>query len=136
MENTTRMNRGIIIVLLIMWGLLTIRIGAPWFGHHDTNGVVFMTTARNYELYGASELHLLPLLNYEIPAQPEDYNFYLHHPPMISWVLALAGGGVYVDRSVIAVCHCVCHDDKYCLIVCVVPPIIGSKTGIICGYFI
>jgi len=99
MENTTRMNRGIIIVLLIMWGLLTIRIGAPWFGHHDTNGVVFMTTARNYELYGASELHLLPLLNYEIPAQPEDYNFYLHHPPMISWALALAGGAFMLTEA-------------------------------------
>lgn len=91
MRQTIRMNWGMIALLLVMWGLLTIRIGAPWFGHHDTNGVVFMTTARNYSLYGASELGFLQLLNYEIPAKPEDYNFYLHHPPMISWLLALAG---------------------------------------------
>lgn len=91
MRQTIRMNWGMVAFLLVMWGLLTIRIGAPWFGHHDTNGVVFMTTARNYSLYGASELRLLPLLNYEIPAKPEDYHFYLHHPPMISWLLALAG---------------------------------------------
>lgn len=90
-RQTNSFNWGIIILLLVMWGLLTIRIGAPWFGHHDTNGVVFMTTARNYHLYGASELRFLQLLNYEIPAKPENYNFYLHHPPMISWLLGLAG---------------------------------------------
>lgn len=91
MENTTRVNRGIVIVLLIMWGLLTIRIDAPWFGHHDANGVEFMTMARNYALYGAPELGFLQLRNYEIPARPENYHFYFRHPPMISWVLGLAG---------------------------------------------
>jgi hypothetical protein len=84
-------NWSIVIFLLVMWGLLTIRIGVPWFGHHDANGVFYMTMARNYELYGASELGFLQLHNYEIPALPENYNFYLHHPPMITWVLALVG---------------------------------------------
>jgi hypothetical protein len=91
MKHTTRIPWGIITLLLIMWGLLTVQIGVPWFGHHDANGVEFMTMARNYELYGAPELGFLQLRNYEIPAEPENYNFYLHHPPMISWVLGLAG---------------------------------------------
>lgn len=91
MQPEKTINRNLIILLLVMWGLLTIRLGAPWFGHHDTNGVEFMTMARNYALYGAPELGFLQLRNYEIPAQPENYIFYFRHPPMISWALGLAG---------------------------------------------
>jgi 4-amino-4-deoxy-L-arabinose transferase-like glycosyltransferase len=79
----------LIALLIEAWGLLTIRLGAAWFGHHDWNGVWVSSAVRNYRLYGAWNLHLMQVLN-PGPATPETYNIYNHRPPLAMWAMALA----------------------------------------------
>ena len=87
---TNKGYRGAVIVLLLLWALLTIRLNSPWVGHLDGNGTWISSVARNFELYGADELGYLQLYN-PGPATPETYNFYINHPPLITWSVTLAG---------------------------------------------
>lgn len=79
----------IVLVLLLAWALLTIQLGAPWFGYHDENGAWVSSAVQNYHLYGAWNLRLLPTLN-PGPAGPENYEIYVHQPPLVVWLAALA----------------------------------------------
>lgn len=84
------MYRGVVVILLLMWALLLVRLNAPWVGHHDGNGTWISAVARNYAIYGASELGYLQLYN-PGPATPETYRFYLNHPPLITWTVTVFG---------------------------------------------
>jgi 4-amino-4-deoxy-L-arabinose transferase-like glycosyltransferase len=79
----------LVLLLIVVWGLLTIRLGAAWFGYHDWNGVHVGSAVRNLRLYGAWNLRLMQ--DYSPgPATPETHHIYNHRPPMIVWVTALA----------------------------------------------
>lgn len=80
-----------VMILLVIWLLLTIRIDVPWFGHHDENGAVFSAAARNLVLYDASEHHYLQLFNLGPVEDPDDFRWYVHHPPLITWSLYASG---------------------------------------------
>jgi hypothetical protein len=67
--------------LTVAWGLLTIRLGAAWFGHHDWSGVWVHTVVRNWQLHGAWNLRLMQVANYG-PATPETYDLYNHRPSL------------------------------------------------------
>ena len=87
-------------LLLLSWGLLTIRIDAMWFGHHDENGRWISTAARNYELYGASNLdYLVTVTSY--PTTEAEQERYVHHPPLIVWLVSLSSNvfGRYGESS-------------------------------------
>lgn len=78
-------------LLLIVWGLLLVRLDAPWFGLYDENGAWIGTAVRNYRLYGALELRGLQTLNTGPVESPDAFRYYNHHPPLIVWTTALAG---------------------------------------------
>lgn len=78
-----------VILLLIFWQLLLIHLNAPWFGHHDANGVWLSAVSRNYRTYGIGEIGLIPVLNRgAIP--PETALRYVRHPPLVPWLVTLA----------------------------------------------
>lgn len=83
-----------------MWGILTIRLDALWFGHHDENGRWISTAARNYALYGADELNYLVTVTSH-PATLEQQERYVNHPPLIVWFVSLAADafGRYDEES-------------------------------------
>lgn len=81
--------RRVVALLLLAWLFFTIRIGGAWFGHHDGNGLWISAAVANYQRYGAFDLRLLQVLNYA-PATPDTYAYYVHHPPLITWSVALA----------------------------------------------
>lgn len=78
-----------VLLLIYSWALLTIRLGAPWFGHHDANAVWISSAIRNFQLYGAAQLRWLAVVN-PGPATPETFLYYTHHPPLTYWLSALS----------------------------------------------
>ncbi len=78
----------VVALLLVAWGLLTIRIGAPWVGHHSSGGGKIHAIVRNYQLYGVAELHFMQVTN-EGPVTPENRHVNVHHPPLLAWITAL-----------------------------------------------
>jgi 4-amino-4-deoxy-L-arabinose transferase-like glycosyltransferase len=79
----------LVIILLLMWAVLTVRINAGWYGHHDENGRWISTAVRNYNLYGAENLAYLVTTN-SSPATPETAEYYVNHPPLIVWTAWLS----------------------------------------------
>jgi 4-amino-4-deoxy-L-arabinose transferase-like glycosyltransferase len=90
----------LIILLLTIWGILTLRVDASWFEHHGDNGRWISTGARNYVLYGASELRYLVTTD-PAPTAINDLEYYVHHPPLIVWLVSLSSDifGRYNDDS-------------------------------------
>lgn len=79
----------LILLLIFVWGILTIRLDAPWFGHHDENGRWISTAVRNYALYGAAHLKYLVTVTAS-PSSQENLEVYINHPPLIVWFVNLA----------------------------------------------
>lgn len=75
----------VILVLLVAWSLLSIRIGAAWFGHQETNGAWISLAVRNYQLHGFRELNGLVDTNSDPTGAVTPYT---HHPPLIVWLSA------------------------------------------------
>lgn len=90
----------LVLLLLTMWGILTIRIDAPWFGHHDENGRWISTAVRNYQLYGAENLRYL-VTTTPYPSTVDELYYYVHHPPLIVWSVSIASDifGRYGDEG-------------------------------------
>jgi 4-amino-4-deoxy-L-arabinose transferase-like glycosyltransferase len=82
--------RLLVVLLLVAWAGLTIRIGGPFTGHQDGNGIWISSAARNFTLYGADAVGFIPVLN---PAQatPAEFSYYPNHPPFIVWSVTLSG---------------------------------------------
>ena len=78
-----------ILILLVATGLLLEHFNAPWFGHHDANGVWLSAASRNARTYDNLEYPLVPLINLG-PIPAEVPRWYVHHPPLIVWTVTLA----------------------------------------------
>lgn len=74
-----------ILMLLTAWFIWTINLNVPFFGHHEGAAIWISAAVRNFDIYGATELGLVPLINYA-PTTPETYLYYVHHPPLIVWL--------------------------------------------------
>ena len=90
-------------ILLAAWALLTVRIGAPWLGHQDMNGVWVSSAIRNYEHYGFFQLGGIAVFN-NAPAPPDRLMYYTHRPaapdsPNVNVNRPLSSLGVRVDRG-------------------------------------
>lgn len=84
---TNRDNwRGITLFLLLMFAILIININAPFYGHHEPNGVWIGTSIRNWNWYGFVELGGIPATTAEPVASVNDLYRYVHHPPLVVWV--------------------------------------------------
>lgn len=84
-----RISFLLIVILLVSWGLMLINLDAPWWEQGGDNGAWISSAVQNYQRYGALELGLMQVLNYE-PSTPAHYDYYSHHPPIIVWQTALA----------------------------------------------
>jgi|GEM_PF-683925 len=78
-------------LLLVVWGFLLYRVDAKLFGHHDASIVWMSAAVRNMNDFGAAAVDYLPLRMPEptTPDNPDNY-YYLHHPPTIIWIDAIA----------------------------------------------
>jgi len=77
----------VVLLLFFAWALLTVRIDAPFFGHHEGAGLWISAAVRNFDLYGAAQLGYVPVINYST-ATAQTYSYYVNHPPMIVWLTA------------------------------------------------
>lgn len=76
-----------VLLFLAAWGLLIIRLGAPWFGHQATNGVWVSETILNYQRYGFLTVGGISIWN-NAPATPDQFIYYTHRPIFPIWPAA------------------------------------------------
>ena len=73
--------------------VLSISINRPWVGDHDMNGVVWSAAVRNILRAGWNQTKGgLSLYQGPLPIPTDSY--YVHHPPMIAWLITLAYAAV------------------------------------------
>jgi len=74
-------------VILLFLGWQCIDIDKPWIGTHDWNGSAWSTAARHLIQRPISETRLGVSLDHgSAPLDPKA--FYVHHPPLVVWLLA------------------------------------------------
>lgn len=78
----------VVLVLFIGWALLTRNLTAPWFGHHDANGVWVGAGVLNWHRYGFDTLRGMVVINYA-SATPDTFKYYPNHPPLTVWSVGL-----------------------------------------------
>lgn len=84
MQHKPRIPVTFLLILLASWGLMLVNIELPWWEQGGDNGAWISGVVRNYDRYGALDIGLVQILNYE-PATPDTFEYYMHHPPMIVW---------------------------------------------------
>lgn len=77
------------ILVIIAARLLLIQIDRPWIGLHDFNGAYWSNVARNWIRYGIIDTKFAQIINYG-PLQPQNYEIYAHHPPLLPLLLVVA----------------------------------------------
>lgn len=80
---------ALILILLASWGLMMINIDLPWWEQGGDNGAWISAAVRNYDRYGAANIGFLQILNFEPVTSPDEYQYYMHHPPLIVWQTAI-----------------------------------------------
>lgn len=77
--------------LLFLWLTLLFRMDEPFYGHHENPPVWMSASVRNMNQFGPGAVNFLPLRN---PGprdiRDEDNWYYIHHPPTIVWIEAIA----------------------------------------------
>ncbi|GAB4312392.1 MAG: hypothetical protein Kow00117_05280 [Phototrophicales bacterium] len=72
-------------LLLVIWGILVIRIDAPWFGVQEAPRTWIPASVRTYHTYGLSQTGGM-VFRHTSPLPPEDFQYYTHHPPSVVWL--------------------------------------------------
>ena len=75
----------LVILLIGIWGLLVIRLGAPWYGVQEAARIWVHAGVKNYDRYGLDETNWMVVRDLG-PASPPDYSYYVHHPPTVIWL--------------------------------------------------
>lgn len=84
----THFSARLILLLLIAWGLLTIKISVPFFGYQDSNAAWIANGVRNFQLYGADTLGFMPVFNTGLVTDGH-FTYYAHNSPMVLWTASL-----------------------------------------------
>jgi len=77
-----------VVIFWAFWVRL-IELREPWTGHHDFNGAWVSLAARNFINYGFLETKLGVTTN-SGPPPDNGYSYYLHHPPLITWLVSIS----------------------------------------------
>lgn len=89
MSKLYKIQPVLIPLLMLIWAVLMIRIDAPWYGIQEAPRTWIPAAVRNYDIYGIETTGLMVIRN-AAPADPADFSYYSHHPPLIIWLPALA----------------------------------------------
>ena len=81
---TRKISPYLIVILLAAWALLTIRVGAAWFGHQEANGAWISVAVRNYQTDTA--LSRSAAYSTLTPDSIGTVEPYTHHPPLAVWL--------------------------------------------------
>lgn len=77
------------LVLILALFLLSIKIGKPFWGHHDWNSVVYSNIARNYVRYGYLGTKFAQVTNVDFQ-KPQNFSFITHYPPLLPILISLS----------------------------------------------
>jgi hypothetical protein len=83
-----KLSIALIALLLVIWGILTIRVDARWYGIQEAPRIWVPAAIRNYHEYGLKTTGLMVIRDVQ-PTTPENFEYYSHHPPTIIWLPAL-----------------------------------------------
>ncbi len=79
------------VIVVVASLMLTYEITEPFWGIHDFNCVFHSIPARNFLKHGFAATHFMPAINTgDVP--DGDFALYVHHPPAITYFLALFYG--------------------------------------------
>jgi 4-amino-4-deoxy-L-arabinose transferase-like glycosyltransferase len=87
-KKDSRIPYRLVLLLIVAWGVLTIRFAAPWFGIQDSLQVWVASAVRNYDLYGIENTTLMVTEN-SAPVENNNFIYSSHHPPLIAWIPAI-----------------------------------------------
>ncbi len=78
------MRYRLIALLLVIWAILIIRIGAPWYGIQEAPRIWVHAAIRNIHHYGIEDTGMMVTWNMG-PSGPGEFVYYSHHPPTVVW---------------------------------------------------
>lgn len=86
MQSRSAIPLSLLIVILVTFAALIASSSQPFSG---LNARIWVAgSVRNYDLYPFNEVGLLPTRNTAPVSNPDDFIFYTHHPPLITWMPA------------------------------------------------
>lgn len=91
MQGFLNSHKYLLLILIFAACLLTIYIDRPFIGHHEYNGVVYSTIARNFNRYGIINTSFAQIENQD-KASPKEFYFMTHHPPILTVLLSISFG--------------------------------------------
>lgn len=77
-----------LIIIIVTVGLCY-EINKPWVGLFDFNGAVYSRFAKNFLTFGFLETKMSPTWDMG-SVVPQSFDYYLHHPPMVAYLVALS----------------------------------------------
>jgi 4-amino-4-deoxy-L-arabinose transferase-like glycosyltransferase len=78
----------ITLAFLLIWAVLCVNLNEPFFGHREGGSVWNAAATRNWIQFGPDALDYLPIRT-PGPTTPETGLYYLHHPPVKTWFIAV-----------------------------------------------
>lgn len=79
----------LLIILMVAVVLLSMGINKPWIGRGDGCGAFYSICAKNHLKYGFWATKFGSVSNADT-VEPEDFKYYLHHPPLPSILIAIS----------------------------------------------
>jgi len=73
-------------VFIVIWGLWTLRLAAPFYGIQDGFRVWMPASVRNLDQYDREAVGWMVTRNLTLADSADDLVFYSHHPPLATWL--------------------------------------------------
>jgi 4-amino-4-deoxy-L-arabinose transferase-like glycosyltransferase len=74
------------LLLLVLWGIWTLRLAAPYYGIQDAFRVWIPAAVQNYERYGTDQIGWMVTRESAPVDDINELTFYSHHPPLNVWL--------------------------------------------------
>lgn len=86
MLNNKQLLMRIVPLFLLIWGLWTLRLAAPFYGLQDGFRVWIPASVHNYDQYDRELVGWMVTRNLTPVTTEADLVFYSHHPPLVTWL--------------------------------------------------
>jgi 4-amino-4-deoxy-L-arabinose transferase-like glycosyltransferase len=87
-SNNKLVSKRVGVLLMVLWGIWTLRLGDPFFGVQDGFRTWMPAAVRNFDIYDYEEVGL-SIVRDRYVRNIEDLYVYSHHPPLSVWIPAL-----------------------------------------------